>query len=79
MRAYRYELEPGARIAEHTHARPYLLVAATPIRLETAPAHGVTRTMALKTGDFRWVTGAEAHTLKNGGAAKGIVVEIELK
>ena len=79
MRVYRYELEPGARIAEHTHTRPYLLVAATPIRLETAPAHGVARTVALKTGEFRWVTGPATHTLRNGGAAKGIVVEIELK
>ena len=79
MRVYRYELEPGARIAEHTHTRPYLLVAATPIRLETAPAHGVARPTALTTGEFRWVTGPATHTLRNGGAAKGIVVEIELK
>ena len=29
MRVYRYELEPGAGTPQHTHVRPYLLVAVT--------------------------------------------------
>lgn len=78
MRVYRYELGPGARAAEHTHTRPYLLVAATPIRLETSGSGG-RRTEALKPGDFRWFTGPMTHTLGNKGTGSGIVVELELK
>ncbi len=78
MRVYRYELGPGARAAEHTHTRPYLLVAATPIRLETTGSAG-RRTEALEPGDFRWFTGTATHTLGNGGKRSGIVVEFELK
>ncbi len=78
MRVYRYELGPGARTAEHTHTRPYLLVAATPIRLE-ASGSGGPRTEALKPGDFRYLTGTAAHTLANGGTGQGIVVEVELR
>jgi len=78
MRVYRYELAPGARLAEHTHTRPYLLVAATPIRL-TIAAGGHSRQTALKTGEFRWVSGTATHALGNGGTEKGIVVEFELK
>ena len=71
MRVYRYELEAGARTAEHTHTRPYLLVAATPIRVETRGS--------AKAGEFRWVTGTATHTLGNDGTEKGIVVEFELR
>lgn len=78
MRVYRYDLGPGARAAEHTHIRPYLLVAATPIRLETSGSGGL-RTEALKPGDLRWFTGTATHTLGNGGTGPGIVVEFELR
>ncbi len=78
IRVYRYELGPEAGAAEHTHTRPYLIVAATPIRLETSGSGGP-RTEVLEPGDFRWFTGTMTHRLGNQGTGPAIVVEFELR
>jgi quercetin dioxygenase-like cupin family protein len=79
MRVYRYELEPGARSAQHTHARPYLLVAATGMNLRMTSPDGASMAHPVKAGDFHWVESAVTHTLINEGSEKGVLVEFELK
>jgi len=79
MRVYRYELAPGAASPAHTHARPYLLVAATGMSLRMSAPDGASMTHAIKAGDFHWVEAAVSHTFANEGREKGVLVEFELK
>jgi quercetin dioxygenase-like cupin family protein len=79
MRIYRYDLEPGGRSAQHAHARPYLIVAATDMDLRMTSPDGRSTAHPVKAGDFHWIETAVTHTLINEGKAKGILVEFELK
>lgn len=79
MRVYRYELGPGATTAQHTHARPYLLIAATAIDLAMTSPDGGSKETAVKAGDMHWVDTAVTHAFMNRGPEKGILVEFELK
>jgi quercetin dioxygenase-like cupin family protein len=79
MRVYRYELAPGAASAMHTHARPYLLVAATGMNLRMTSPDGVAMTHPVEAGDLHWVDAAVTHTLVNEGRETGVLVEVELK
>lgn len=79
MRVYRYELGPGGRSAEHSHARPYLLVAATGMNLRMTSPDGRSMAHPVQAGDLHWVDTAVTHTLMNEGPEKGVLVEIELK
>jgi quercetin dioxygenase-like cupin family protein len=79
MRVYRYELAPGAGSPMHTHARPYLLVAATDMNLRMTSPEGASMTHPVKAGDLHWVGVAVTHTLVNEGREKGVLVEFELK
>jgi quercetin dioxygenase-like cupin family protein len=78
-RAYRWELAPGAKTPEHTHHRPYLIVAATPMQLKMTAPDGQSRAETVKAGDFHWVDAQVTHTLSNEGATAGTIVELELK
>ncbi len=79
MRAYRWVLAPGSTSAMHTHTRPYLVVAATPMQLKMTAPDGRSRTEEVKAGDFHWVTVPVTHSLGNQGTAEGEIVEFELK
>jgi quercetin dioxygenase-like cupin family protein len=79
MRVYQYELGPGAGSAQHTHARPYLLVAATDMNLRMTSPEGGSMAHPVTAGDFHWVEAAVTHTLMNEGREKGVLVEFELK
>lgn len=79
MRVYRYELEPGAASAQHTHARPYLLVAATDVELRMTSPDGASMAHPVKAGEMHWVGTAVTHALMNQGQRKAILVEFELK
>jgi hypothetical protein len=63
----------------HTHEHPYLIVAATSVRLKTSPAGEMSFTENMKSGDFRWVNARAKHALSNASAVEGEIVEIELK
>ena len=78
-RAYRWELAPGAKSPEHTHHRPYLVVAATPMQLKMTAPDGQSRTETVKAGDFHWVDAQVTHTLANEGTTPGTIVEFELR
>ena len=78
-RAYRWNLAPGAKTAEHTHSRPYLIVAATPMQLKMTAPDGQPATHSVKAGDFHWVDAPVTHVLANDGATAGTIVEMELK
>jgi quercetin dioxygenase-like cupin family protein len=79
MRVYRYELGPGAATARHTHARPYVLVAATNADLRMTSPESGSQDQGVRAGDIHWVESAVTHTFENRGSEKAILVEIELK
>jgi len=76
---YNWVLAPGATSALHTHKRPYLIVAATPLHLKMTAPDGQSFTETVKPGEFHWVDSTVTHTLTNEGAVEGQIVEIELK
>jgi quercetin dioxygenase-like cupin family protein len=78
-RVYNWVLAPRATSAIHTHKRPYLIVAATPLHLKMTAPDGRSSTENVKAGDFHWVDSTVTHTLTNEGAVEGQIVEIELK
>ena len=78
-RAYRWELAPGAKTPEHTHHRPYLIVAATPMQFRMTAPDGQSRAETVKPGDFHWIDAQVTHVLENEGKVAGILVEFELK
>jgi quercetin dioxygenase-like cupin family protein len=79
VRVYKWVIAPGAVTAMHTHTRPYLIVAATPIQLKMTAPDGQFRAEQVKAGDFHWVTVPVTHSLANEGSAEGQIVEFELK
>lgn len=78
-RAYRWNLAPDAQTPEHTHNRPYLIVAATPMQLKMTAPDGQSFTRTVMPGDFHWVDTPVTHVLSNNGATAGTIVELELK
>jgi quercetin dioxygenase-like cupin family protein len=78
-RAYHWSLGPGAKTPEHTHHRPYLIVAATPMQLKMTAPDGRSFTHDIKAGDFHWVDVPVTHVLSNDGTTAGEIVELELK
>ena len=78
-RVYKWTLAPGAATPMHTHERPYLILAVTPMTLEMTGPDGRSATHQLKAGDFHWVDAKVTHKLVNAGSAEGQIVEIELK
>lgn len=79
MRAYGYELAAGESSTQHTHVRPYLIVAATPMELKMTAPDGQSQEHPVKTGDLHWIDQKVTHTLTNNGKEKGVIVEIEMK
>lgn len=78
-RAYRWALAPGASTPEHTHERPYLVVAATPLQLAMKAPDGASMEHRVEAGDFHWVEGRVTHVLSNRGTEAGVMIEVELK
>ena len=78
-RVYRWELRPGETSAEHTHERPYLIVAATDMELKMSSPDGQAMTHGIKKGDSHWIDTKVTHRLSNAGSEPGVLVEVELK
>jgi len=78
-RAYRWPLAPGESTPEHAHVRPYLIVAATPMRLGMRSPDGASMEHAVAAGDVHWVDTRVRHTLTNLGTEAGVLVEVELR
>ena len=78
-RVYNWIITPGASTAMHNHERPYLIIAATPMRLTMTAPNGQSLSEQVKPGDFHWVDAKITHALANDGVAQGQIVEIELK
>jgi quercetin dioxygenase-like cupin family protein len=79
MRAYRWVLAPGSTSTMHTHTRPYLIVAVTPMQLKMTAPDGQSLSEEVKAGDFHWVNVPVTHSLGNTGATEGQILEFELK
>lgn len=78
-RIYKWTLSPGVTSAMHTHDRPYLIVAATPLLLKMTDLDGKSLIHEVKAGDVHWVDAKVTHSLSNAGRSAGTIVEIELK
>ena len=78
-RVYKWTLAPGSASAMHTHERPYLIIAATPLMLKMTDPEGKSLTHEVKAGDVHWVDAKVTHSLANEGTTVGQIVEIELK
>jgi quercetin dioxygenase-like cupin family protein len=78
-RVYNWVLAPGATSAMHTHKRPYLIVAATPVNLKMTAPDGQSFSEKVNPGDFHWVDSTVTHSLSDEGTVEGQIVEIELK
>ena len=78
-RVYNWTLAPGATSTLHTHERPYLILAVTPMQLKITGADGSSMTHEVKAGDFHWIDTKVTHSLTNAGTTEGQIVEIELK
>ncbi len=78
-RIYRWVISPGTATAMHTHTRPYLIVAVTPMQLKMSAPDGQSRAEQVKAGDFHWVTVPVSHSLANESSTEGQIVEFELK
>ncbi len=79
MRAYRWELAPGASSPQHTHERPYLIIATADTNLKMTSPDGQSMTHEVKSGDMHWVDQKVTHTLTNESKEPRVLVEIELK
>jgi len=78
-RVYRWALAAGDSTPQHTHARPYLVIAATPMQLLMQAPDGASMEHPVKPGDLHWVDSKVTHTLTNRGTENGVIVELELK
>jgi quercetin dioxygenase-like cupin family protein len=78
-RVYNWIIAPGTSTPMHSHERPYLIVAATSMRLKMTAPDGRSLSEEVKPGDYHWVDAGITHTLANDGLAQGQIVEIELK
>ena len=78
-RIYNWKLAPGSSSAQHTHARPYLIIAARAMPLTMTAPDGKSLSEEVKPGDFHWIDSKVTHTLTNDGGFEGQIVEIELK
>jgi quercetin dioxygenase-like cupin family protein len=79
LRAYKWTLAPGVSTPAHTHARPYLIIAATPMQLVMKAPDGSSMEHPIKAGDFHWIDNKVTHTLTNNGKESGILIEVELR
>lgn len=78
-RVYRWALAPGASTPEHTHERPYVVIAATPMPLLMKSPDGASLEHGVQAGDLHWVESRVTHVLTNRGTEAGVIVEVELK
>ena len=78
-RVYNWALAPGAVSAMHSHERPYLIIAVTPMHLKMTGPDGRSLSEEVKPGDFHWIDAKVTHTLENTGSTPGQLIEIELK
>jgi len=78
-RIYNWKLAPGASSPQHTHTRPYLIIAARAMPLGMTGPDGKSLLEEVKPGDFHWIDSKVTHTLTNEGGFDGQIVEIELK
>ncbi len=79
FRTYRWTIAPGSSTPEHTHLRPYLIIAATPMQLLMKSPGGDSMEHPVKAGDFHWVDSKVTHTLINNGKESGTIIEVEIR
>jgi len=78
-RVYKWSLAAGTATAAHSHEKPYIILAVTPLRLKTIAPDGNSSFEEVRAGDCRWVNAKGVHTLMNAGNTEGQIVEIEMK
>jgi hypothetical protein len=78
-RVYRWDIPAGGATARHTHERPYVILAVTPMPLKMTGPDGSAMEHPVTAGDMHWVDARVTHTLANTGTSPGIIVEVELR
>ncbi|MGA9768144.1 MAG: hypothetical protein WBV94_03835 [Blastocatellia bacterium] len=79
VRVYRLILEPGEATEAHDHKLPRLSVVVAPGKAAIESASRNPQIEELKPGDFRWNDRETNHSIKNVGATRIEIVEIEWK
>src|SRR5580693_314548 len=67
VRVSEFELQPGATIPKHHHPGPRLLVAVSDLALRNDTAGEPAVTLAMTTGESKWLPGDYSRTLTNTG------------
>lgn len=78
-RVYRLILDPGQATGPHTHKLSVLSVAVTKGKVAIESAKQKSQITEFQAGDFRWHTGEMSHSLKNIGANRFEMIDIEWK
>jgi quercetin dioxygenase-like cupin family protein len=78
-RVYRLILEPGQATGLHTHQLSVLSVAVTKGRVAIESAKQKSQITEFRAGDFRWHTSDLTHSIKNIGASRFEMIDIEWK
>jgi quercetin dioxygenase-like cupin family protein len=79
VRIYRIVLEQGQATGLHTHKLSGLSVVVSKGKVAIISAKGKAQTTDFNVGDFRWHDGILAHSIKNVGAERFEMVDIEWK
>jgi quercetin dioxygenase-like cupin family protein len=77
IRAHLLEYPPGARIPEHEHAHPRVVVVLAGGTLEIRDTGGTTATFEVRAGDVVWRP-AEKHAIANPGATAVRLIEVDI-
>jgi beta-alanine degradation protein BauB len=77
VRVSEFELQPGATIPKHHHPGPRLLVAVSDLALRSDNAGEPAVTLAMTTGESKWLPGDYSRTLTNTGQHLAKFVTLE--
>jgi quercetin dioxygenase-like cupin family protein len=79
VRVTRFEFEPGDETDWHTHGMDYVITAVTDCEMLLEHPDGKTTTALVRAGDCYRRDAGVNHNVINGGTAKMIFIEVELK
>lgn len=77
VRVSEFELQPGGAIPMHHHAGPHLVVALTAYELRSDAPGKLPATIAMNSGESRWVPGGFSHSMTNTGHQPAKFVTLE--
>jgi quercetin dioxygenase-like cupin family protein len=79
VRVSEVDLQPGGVVPMHHHDTPHLAVAITDIELRSESEGKPPVTLALKSGEMKWVPAGLTHTITNIGKQPARLITLEFK